>query len=117
MSNPPMINSVHSTSTHIPGRALNSVGVHHFVIDGSTAPKEEITPPDAFLAGISACAVHLIEQFAVEAEVHLERVETDIEGIRQADDPSRFTGVNLRFTLLGPSQTQAEELVERFKGR
>jgi uncharacterized OsmC-like protein len=112
-----MINAVHSASTHIPGRALNSVGVHHFVIDGSTAPKEELTPVDVFLAGISSCAVHMIERFAGESNVRLERVEADIEGIRRADEPSRFERVNLRLELQGPSQAEAEDLVERFKGR
>lgn len=112
-----MVNTVHSTSTYVPGRALNSVGVHHFVIDGTTAPKEEITPVDAFLAGISSCGVHLVERFAAEGGVKLDRAEADIEGIRQADDPSRFSEINLHFRLAGPSQSEAEELVERFKGR
>ena len=112
-----LINRAHSTTTHIPGRALNSVGVHHFIIDGSSSPKEEITPADAFLASISACAVHLLERFAQENGVPLHRAEAAIEGIRRADDPANFQAVNLRLELLGPDQSQAEELVERFKAR
>lgn len=111
------INRVHSSSTHVTGRALNSVGVHHFVIDGTAAPHEEITPVDAFLAAISACGVHLVERFAGEASVPLERVEADIEGTRTSDDPSQFASITLHFTLTGPDQARAEELVERFKGR
>jgi uncharacterized OsmC-like protein len=117
MSQQLIVNSVHSSSTYVPGRALNSVGVHHFVIDGSAAPKEEITPVDAFLASISACGVHLVERFAEEAGVPLQRAEADIEGSRRADDPANFTEVNLHFHLTGPSQQQAEELVGRFKDR
>lgn len=112
-----LVNSVHSSTTHTFGRALNSVGTHHFVIDGSTAPKEEITPVDAFLAGISACAVHMIERFANEAGVPVERAEADIEGIRRAGDPARFERINLRLVIRGPNQAQAEDLVQRFKDR
>jgi len=117
MSKPPLVNTVRSTSTHTPGRAVNSAGIHHFVIDGTAGPAEEITPVDAFLAGISACGVHMVERFAPESNVPLERAEATIEGIRHPDDPSRFAAITLRFNLTGPSQAQAEELVERFKGR
>lgn len=112
-----LVNTVHSSSTHVFGRALNSARDHHFVIDGSTAPREEITPVEAFLAGISACGVHLLEAFARDADVPLQRVEADIEAIRRSGDPSRFERVDLRFELTGPTQEQAEELVEQFKGR
>lgn len=112
-----IVNRVHSTSTHVPGRAINSAGVHHFIIDGTSAPHEEITPVDAFLASISACAVQLIERFATEGGVPLERVECDIEGSRPKDEPHRFEHVNLTLALTGVEQRQADELVERFKGR
>jgi uncharacterized OsmC-like protein len=101
----------------VAGRALNSVGVHHFVIDGTSAPREEITPVDAFLAGISACGVHMLERFAPELNVGLERAEATIEGVRRADDPARFQEVRLHFRVVGPGQQQAEELVELFKAR
>lgn len=117
MSEQLLVNHVHSSTTHVFGRALNSVRTHHFVIDGTTEPKEEITPVEAFLAAVSACGVHLIERFAREAGTDLQKVECDIEGTRLADDPTRFQGVKLHFRLSGPSQQQAEELVERFKGR
>jgi uncharacterized OsmC-like protein len=112
-----IVNVVHSTSTYTPGRALNSAGVHHFVIDGTSAPHEEITPVDAFLASISACAVHLIERFAGELDLPAQRVECDIEGSRPKDEPQRFEYVSLHLAVTGVSQDQAEALVERFKGR
>ena len=112
-----IVNTVRSTSTHIPGRAINSAGVHHFIIDGTSAPHEEITPVDAFLASISACAVHLVERFAAEADLPLARVECEIEGSRPKDAPERFDHVKLGFTLLGVDQNAADALVERFKGR
>jgi uncharacterized OsmC-like protein len=93
------------------------VGVHHFVIDNAAGPNEEITPADAFLAGISACSVLLVETFAQQAAVPLQRAEATIEGTRLAGNPSRFERINLRLELAGPTQAQAEELVEQFKNR
>jgi uncharacterized OsmC-like protein len=59
----------------------------------------------------------MMERFAAESGVRLDRAEAFIEGIRRADEPSRFDRVNLRLELTGPNQVQAEDLAERFKGR
>ena len=115
-----LVNRVRSYSTGVPGRSLNNVGTHHFVIDEPAymgGPGEEISPTDALLAGVSSCGVLLVESFAREAGMPLLRVEAAVEGIRNMGDPSRFERVNLRFELLGPSQAQAEQLVERYKER
>lgn len=104
MSSDLLINRARSSSTHVRGRALNSVGMHHFIIDGSSAPKEEITPPEAFLAAISSCAVHLLEQFADGSNIPLHRVEVGIEAVRQSADPSRFDHINMTFDVYGPNQ-------------
>jgi uncharacterized OsmC-like protein len=112
-----IVNTVHSSSTHVFGRAINSVGPHHFIIDGSTEPKEEIVPTDAFLAGVSACGVHLIERFARDASVPLDRVEIDITGVRLKSRLEQFDHVDVKVRLHGPSQAQAEDLVTRFTDR
>lgn len=112
-----LANRVESTTTNVHGRTLNSAGVHHFIIDGPARPNEEIVSIEAFLAGISSCATHLMEDFAEEEGIPLNRADVTIEGIRPANDPSRFDHIDLRIELTGPSQTQAEHLVERFKGR
>jgi uncharacterized OsmC-like protein len=117
MSEQRLVNTVRSYSSGTPGRCLNNVGVHHFVIDNAAGPKEEITPADAFLAGISACSVLLVETFAQQAAVPLQRAEATIEGVRLAGDPSRFERITLRFELIGPTQAQAQELVAQFKNR
>jgi uncharacterized OsmC-like protein len=116
MSEQYLSNTVHSYSSGTVGRSLNTVGRHHFVID-SPAIGEEITSGDAFLAGLSSCGVNLVEGAAREAGVPLRRIDVVIEGLRRRDAPARFAQVNLRFTLEGPSQEQAEELVERYKNR
>lgn len=117
MSDDLIVNSVQSTTTHIFGRSLNSSRMHHFVVDGTTEPKEELTPVEVFLSGVSSCAVHLIERFAREGDVHLERAEANIEAGRSHADPAQFQYVAMHIDLFGPTQQQAEELVERFKGR
>src|SRR5579859_2958359 len=112
-----LVNKVRSTTTHVHGRTLNSAGKHHFIIDGPTRPNEEIVSMDAFLAGISSCATHLMEDFADEEGIQLDRATVDIEAVRPANEPNRFERIDLHIELIGPSQQQAEHLVERFKGR
>jgi len=112
-----LTNTVRSTTTNVPGRTLNSAGVHHFIIDGPAHPNEEIVSIEAFLAGISSCATHLCEDFALEDGILLERVNVTIEAVRPADEPNRFENIDLRIELAGPSQEQAERLVHRFKER
>jgi uncharacterized OsmC-like protein len=72
---------------------------------------------DAFLAGISSCATHLMEDFAEEEGIPLQRADVTITAARPADEPNRFDHIDLDFALVGPSTEQAEHLVERFKGR
>jgi uncharacterized OsmC-like protein len=112
------VNTVTTTTTHVHGRTLNSVGVHHFIIDGSVQPKnEEIASMDAFLAGISSCATHLMEDFAREESIPLQRATVTIVAARRATELNRFDHIDLSINLLGPTLAQAEHLVERFKGR
>src|SRR5919199_5660785 len=77
-----IVNRVESTTTHVHGRTLNSAGVHHFIIDGPSRPNEEIVSMEAFLAGISSCATHLFEDFAVEEGIRLDRANVTIEAYR-----------------------------------
>lgn len=112
-----IVNAVESTTTHVFGRSLNSARNHHFVIDGTTEPKEELTPVDVFLSGVSSCAVHQIERFAREDGVQVQRAQATIEAGRTHEDPGTFQYVSMRIDIFGPSQDAAEALVERFKGR
>ena len=112
---------VAARSTDVFGRVLCSTRDHHFVIDGPVhngAPGEEVTPSEAFLAGIAACAVELIQSF----EPSPSAVRAEIEGLLDRDRPVRgdvtvFNSVRLRLQLAGVTQDEAERLVERFKGR
>jgi uncharacterized OsmC-like protein len=113
-----VVNRVHSASTATPGRAVNQVRNHQLVIDEPThlgGPGEQITPAEAFLAGVSACGVLLVQGRARDAGIRLERVEAEIEAIRHRRDTSVFQRIDMRFRLSGPSQAEAIELVEHYK--
>src|ERR1700686_5203394 len=115
-----VVNRVHSASTSTPGRALNQVRNHQLVIDEPThlgGPGEQITPAEAFLAGVSACGVLLVQGQARDTGVRLEKVEATIEGVRHRSDTSVFQRIEIGFRLSGPSQAEAVDLVEHYKRR
>lgn len=109
--------TVHTTTTRVHGRTLNSAREHHFIIDGPTKPGEEVFSMEAFLAGISSCAVHLFEDFAKEEGIPLQQADVTIEAFRKKDALNRFDHIDLTVAMVGPTRAQAEHLVERFKGR
>ncbi len=113
-----VVNRVHSSSTSTPGRALNKVRTHQLVIDEPThlgGPGEQITPAEAFLAGVSACGVLLVQGRARDSGVRLEQVEVNIEAVRDRRDTSVFQRIDMLFRLAGPSETEANDLVEHYK--
>jgi uncharacterized OsmC-like protein len=115
-----VLNRVHSASTATPGRAINQVRNHQLVIDEPThlgGPGEQITPAEAFLAGVSACGVLMVQGRARETGVRLDHVEATIDGLRYRSDTSVFQRIEINFRLKGPSQAEAVELVEHYKRR
>ena len=110
-----IVDTVRSSSTHVPGRTLNSARTNHWVIDGSTGPAEEITTVESFLAGISACGVTLVQGRALQMGVPLSQLAVTIEGVRDAANTADFQAVTMRFDFTGPSREQAEELVGIYK--
>jgi uncharacterized OsmC-like protein len=115
-----LLTQVRSRTVGEPGRSLNTARDQHFVIDEPAyngGPGESVTPAEAFLAGVSACGVLLVESFAHRDGVLLQKVDASIEGIRLRSDPANFRKVSVRFELMGPTQQQAERLVEAYKAR
>ena len=112
-------------STGVFGRVLCNAREQHFVIDGPVwngCPGEALTPGEAFLAGIAACGVELIQVIAAEDELALGTVEVSIHGIVDREHPVRddltvFNRVRMRFELEGVSEDQAASLVERMGRR
>jgi len=112
-----IVNTAISLNTLTYGRTLNSARTHHFVIDGTRDPKEELTPVEVFLSAVSACCVQWVEQFAREDGVTLSRIEVEITGTRTTAEPSRFRTVDMRVTAAGPAISELEDFVERFRQR
>ena len=111
------VDLVRSQSTDVRGRALNRARTHEFVVDSQAGPGEELFPAEVFLAGVSACAVHLVERFADERGVPLRHADVEIEGLRLTTEPTRFQRVDMRFVLQGPSREQADQLVQAYRDR
>jgi uncharacterized OsmC-like protein len=115
-----VVNRVRSASTATPGRASNQVRDRQFLIDEPThlgGPGQEVTPADAFLAGVSACGVLLVQGRARDTSVRLDQIEVDLEAVRHRSDTSVFQRIEMRFRLFGPTQAEAIELVEHYKRR
>jgi uncharacterized OsmC-like protein len=97
---------------------------HHFIVDGPVqngCPGEAVTPAEHFLAGIAACGVELVQVIGKEQGL-APRVSVEIEGAVDRANPVRkdvtvFNYVRLRFALDGVSRGEAQDLIERFKGR
>ncbi|HVH65778.1 MAG TPA: OsmC family protein, partial [Candidatus Acidoferrum sp.] len=79
-------------------------------------PGEQITPADAFLTGVSACGVLLVQGRARVTGVKLESIDVNLEAVRHRSDTSVFQRIDMTFKLGGPSQQQAVALVEHYKG-
>jgi uncharacterized OsmC-like protein len=117
--------AVDARSTATFGRVLCSARTHHLIIDGPVAngcPGEELTPPEAFLAGIAACGVELVQVIAREQSVPVRDVAVRIEAVVDRGRPVRpdvtlFNSVRVRFTLAGVPNDRASGLIEQFKKR
>jgi uncharacterized OsmC-like protein len=117
MSDELKIDTVRSYSSGTIGRSLNAARTNHFVLDSPSGPNEAVTNGEAFLSGISSCGVTLIEGYARQQGIPLQRLQVTIEGVRNLAEPNRFQAVNMRFELAGVDAAQAAELVETYKSR
>jgi uncharacterized OsmC-like protein len=116
---------VRARSTDIFGRVMCSAREHHFIIDGPVqngCPGEEVTPPEAFLAGVASCGVELLHVIARADGVPLGRVAATLtatvdRGHQPRTDVTVFNSVRLDFRLAGTDASKAAALVEGFKRR
>jgi len=116
---------VTAASTDTFGRVLCGARNHHFIVDGpeqNGCPGEEVTPAEIFLAGVACCGVELVQVLAKSGNVPLSGIDVKISGTIDRSKPVRpdvtlFNSVRLNFRLRGPSDEQAEQLIETFKGR
>lgn len=116
---------VRARSTDVFGRVLCNARDHHFIIDGPVqngCPGEEVTPPEAFLAGVASCGVELVHVIARDQGVPLERVAATIRatvdrGNQPRADVTVFNTFRMHLTLGGTDAARAAALVEGFKRR
>jgi uncharacterized OsmC-like protein len=114
-----------ATSTETFGRVLVSARDQHLIVDGPVSngcPGEAIGPGELFLAGVASCGVELIQVLARQIDVPLTSVRASIDATQDPSAPVRpdvnlFNAVHLHFELGGVDQTQAQDLVDRFKRR
>ncbi len=115
--------SARSTATF--GRVLCAARNHHFIVDGPVqngCPGEALNPGELFLAGVAACGVELLQVLAREQNIAPESIGVEIAGTMDRSNPVRqdvtvFNAVKLQFQIGGVTQTQAQDLVDRFKRR
>ena len=113
-----------SYSSGTAGRCLNSARTNHFVIDDADyneGPNEAVTAAESFLAGVTACAVLMLERLAREGDIPLQSSDISIQAVRDREAVhevhSAYDQVRMQFDLTGPSTSQGEELVETYKRR
>ncbi|HEV8308105.1 MAG TPA: OsmC family protein [Methylomirabilota bacterium] len=112
------VDLVRSSSGGVVGRAQSLARGQRLVLDSSARPQPDaLTNSEAFLAGISSCGVTLIEAYAQEKGIPVQRMDVTIEGVRAAADPSRFSSITMTFEIAGVSQSEAEALVETYRNR
>lgn len=116
---------VSTHSTHVFGRVLCTARDQHFVIDGPVqngCPGEAVTPVEAFLAGLGACAVELVQVLARQEGVDMQTVACEVRGTLDRSKPlhpdhTLFQSIGLHFALGGVDAKRAESLVKAFKAR
>jgi len=117
--------SAQARSSDVFGRVLCQAREQHFVIDGppwNDCPGEALRPGEAFLAGVAACAVELIQMFARDDELELGGIDVAMRGLIDRDKPLRddltlFNDVSIRIEIGGVTEDQARDLADRFARR
>ena len=115
--------AVSAKSTETFGRVACTARHHEFLIDGPVqngCPGEELTPPEAFLAGVAACGVELIQVLGKQQGHHNVHVAAQVNATIDRSNPVRadctvFNAVTLDLEISGVSREIAFELAEQFK--
>jgi uncharacterized OsmC-like protein len=114
-----------TASSGIPGRAISRIRNNNFLVDDYAfppynGPGEEPGAGELFLAGVTTCAVLMVERIARHAELPMTHVRAVMEGSRDPDSPEQppvLQKARLTFTFRGLTREQAGGLVESFKGK
>lgn len=117
MSEQLITTEVRSSSTAIPGRTVNSARHNHFVIDSPSGPGEALGTGEAFLAGIAACGVTLVQAAAKTDGISLGALSVDIRSERLSTNPVDFHRLTVHFRYRDTARDDAATLTEIWKAR
>jgi uncharacterized OsmC-like protein len=108
------------------GRALVTLRGHHLVVDAPLVlggPNEEVNPMDLLLASLATCATFICDYVAREENIPLTHIRVAVAGDLDPRgmcgypvDP-RLQALRLQVELTGPTQTQADTLVQAMCSR
>lgn len=111
------VTTVRSVSTETKGRVINSARHNHWVIDSPSGPAEAVSTGESFLAGLSSCAVTLVQSVAAEEQVSLGPLSVEVSSHRTADKPFDYARIDVAFRYEGIDRQVAERLTEQWKAR
>jgi uncharacterized OsmC-like protein len=111
------VTSVVTKSTDTKGRVINSARQNHWVIDSPSGPSEAVSTGESFLAGLSSCAVTLVQSIASEVGVTLGPLSVEVSSHRTPDKPYDYARIDVAFRYEGVEATDAERLTEQWKAR
>ena len=117
----PTVVLAHTTDTF--GRCAVEAGKNAFPVDHpptQEGPGEHPGTIDHFLAGVASCGVLMLEYQAKLREIPLRRLDVRIEGLRgdpgaRVPDRTLFDRVAMQFEFVGPTEDQAQVLVEHYQ--
>ncbi len=111
------VTSVTSVSTATKGRVINSARHNHWVIDSPSGPAEAVSTGESFLAGLSACAVTLVQAVAAADGVALGPLAVDVASYRVPEKPFDYDRIDVTFRYEGLALAEAERLTALWKER
>ncbi len=118
--------SATSRLTNQPGRAIVTARGNHFVVDSPAplgGPNEERNPLDLMLGALATCATFICETAAQEMGIDLQAItvtaagDLDSRGLCNSDVNPRMQAFRVRIVLSGPTESEAQALVEAFQTR
>lgn len=117
---------VNATLTADKGRSLVNARNHHFIIDSPPplgGPNEAINPIEILLSALGSCGVLVTEKVAEEMSINLSEVTAIVEGdldprgVKGEKVNPRIQMFRVKLSLNGPTQEEAEKIVEAIKTR
>ncbi|MCB1738914.1 MAG: OsmC family protein [Gammaproteobacteria bacterium] len=106
-------------SSGISGRSICNARHHHWVSDDSGG--DAVGAGELFCAGLSACAVNLIERIARNEGRVVQSMDVSSSAWRDMDKPQAdltlYDAMRVRIEMWGVSDDDAEYLVKAWKSR